>query len=87
MKVTDVRIKLLETNNKIKAIASITFDECFVVHEIKVLDGSNGLFIVMPGKKMDTNEFIDIAHPIKTETRNEIQEAVLKAYKEALSKV
>ena len=83
MKITDVRIRITD-EQKLKAIASITIDECFVVHDIKVIDGKDGLFIAMPSKKYADGAHKDIAHPIKTETREEIKNAVLSAYNQAL---
>lgn len=84
VKITDVRLRIKE-ETKLKAIASITIDECFVVHDIKVIDGKDGLFISMPSKKTDDGKHKDIAHPIKTETREEIKKAVLEAYEKALA--
>ncbi|MBP3345079.1 MAG: septation regulator SpoVG [Clostridia bacterium] len=84
MKITDVRIRLKE-EEKLKGIASITIDECFVVHDVKIINGKDGLFISMPSKKKADGEHTDIAHPIKTETREEIKTAVLDAYNKALS--
>ncbi len=83
MKITDVRIRLKD-EEKLKGIASITIDECFVVHDIKVIDGKDGLFVSMPNKKNAEGVHKDIAHPIKTETRMELQAIVLEAYKKAL---
>lgn len=83
MKITDVRLRLKD-EAKLKAIASITFDECFVVHDIKVIDGKDGLFVSMPSKKNAEGAHKDIAHPIKTETREEIQNTVLEAYNKAV---
>lgn len=83
MKITDVRIRIKD-EEKLKGIASITFDECFVVHDIKVIDGKDGLFISMPNKKNAAGEHKDICHPILTETRTMIKEAVLNAYNQAL---
>ena len=81
MKITDVRIKLVEKDDtKLKAIASITIDECFVVHDIKVVDGKEGLFVSMPAKKAPDGKHKDIAHPIKPETRQEISNIILEAY-------
>ena len=68
MEITDIRIRRLEGNNKMKAIVSITIDDEFVLHDIKVVDGEKGLFIAMPSKKTADGEYRDIAHPIKTET-------------------
>lgn len=84
MKVTDVRIRKVFRNNNLKAVASITFDDMFAVHDIKVIEGDKGLFIAMPSRKTEEGEYIDICHPINTETREEIQEAVFKAYNEAV---
>lgn len=83
MKVTDVRLRLKE-EAKLKAICSVTFDDCFVVRDIKVIEGQKGLFISMPNKKVG-EEHVDIAHPIVTETREEIKNAVLSAYEKALA--
>ena len=83
LKITDVRIRIKD-EEKLKGIASITFDECFVVHDIKVIAGKDGLFISMPNKKKPDGDHKDIAHPIKTETREMIKEAVLTAYNQAL---
>ncbi len=84
MKITDVRIRLKD-EAKLKGVASITIDECFVVHDIKVIAGKDGLFISMPSKKTADGDHKDIAHPIKTETREEIKTAVLNAYEKALA--
>lgn len=84
MKITDVRVRIKD-ETKLKGIASITIDGCFVVHDIKVIDGKDGLFISMPNKKTADGQHIDIAHPINTETRNEIKDVVLEAYQKALT--
>lgn len=84
MKITDVRIRLKD-EAKLKGVASITIDECFVVHDIKVIAGKEGLFISMPSKKTADGEHKDIAHPINTQTREEIKTAVLSAYEKALA--
>ena len=84
MKITDVRVRLKD-ESKLKGIVSITIDDCFVVHDIKVIDGKDGLFISMPNKKPADGDHIDIAHPINTETRLEIKNVVLEAYNKALS--
>ncbi len=84
MKITDVRIRLVTKEElKLKAVASITIDECFVIHDIKVIDGKEGLFISMPNRKTPNGEFKDIVHPINTETREMIKSAVLEAYEKA----
>ncbi len=82
MNITDVRVRRVQTETKMKAIASVTFNDEFVVHDIRIVEGQNGLFIAMPSRKMANGEFKDIAHPIKTETREAIQDAILKAYSE-----
>ena len=84
MKISDVRMRMVksETSN-IKASASITIDECFVVHDIKVIEGNEGFFIAMPSRKTPDGEFKDIVHPLNTETREMIKEVVLKAFNEA----
>ena len=83
MKITDVRVRKLSEEGKMRGIVSVTFDDTFVVHDIKIIEGQNGLFIAMPSRKVNDNEFRDIAHPINSESRNELQEAILKAYEEA----
>ena len=80
MNVTDIRIKKVYDEGKMKAVASVTFDNEFVVHDIKVIDGQNGLFIAMPSRKMSDGDFRDIAHPLLSETRNRIKDAILDAY-------
>ncbi|MCR2043887.1 septation regulator SpoVG [Anaerosalibacter massiliensis] len=80
MQVTDVRIRKITDEGKMKAIVSVTFDEEFVVHDIKIIEGQNGLFIAMPSRKMADGEFRDIAHPINSETRSKIQDAIFKEY-------
>ncbi len=85
MKVTDVRVRVLNVDNRLKGVATITFDDCFVVHDIKIIDGEEGIFIAMPSKKTPNGTYRDIAHPINSETRKEIEEVVVKAYEEALA--
>ncbi|MBQ6900402.1 MAG: septation regulator SpoVG [Firmicutes bacterium] len=80
MNITDVRIRKVGEDGKMKAVASITFDDEFVVHDIKVIEGQNGLFIAMPSRKMGEGDFRDIAHPLLSETRNKIKEAILGEY-------
>lgn len=80
MEVTDVRLRRVNTDGRMRAIASITLDDEFVVHDIRVIDGNNGLFVAMPSKRTPDGEFRDIAHPINSETRNKIQDAVLTEY-------
>ena len=80
MEVTDVRLRQVQTDGRMRAIASITLDNEFVVHDIRVIDGNTGLFVAMPSKRTPDGEFRDIAHPINSGTRKKIQEAVLYAY-------
>lgn len=84
MQITDVRIRKVAKEGKMKAVVSITIDNEFVVHDIKVIEGQMGLFIAMPSRKTPDGEFKDIAHPINTEAREKIQTAILDAYKKAL---
>ena len=87
MKITDVRVRIVnKDDSKLKAVASITIDDCFVVHDVKIIDGNDGFFIAMPSRKTADGEFKDVAHPIKSETRNEIIESVLEAYKNEVAK-
>ena len=83
MQVTDVRVRKVTSQNRMKAIASITFDDVFVIHDIKVIESDKGLFIAMPSKTTATGEHSDIAHPINKETRQMFEEAIIKAYNEA----
>ena len=83
MNITDIRIRNVEKAGKMKAVASITIDDAFVVHDIKIIEGDKGLFIAMPSRKAADGEYKDIAHPIKSETRTRLQEMILKAYEEA----
>jgi len=80
MEVTDVRLRRVQTDGRMRAIASITLDNEFVVHDIRVIDGNTGLFVAMPSKRTPDGEFRDIAHPINSDTRNKIQEIILKEY-------
>lgn len=80
MKVTDVRLRRISSEGKMRAIASITINDAFVVHDVRIIDGNNGLFVAMPSKRTAEGEFKDIAHPINSETREIIQTAVIKEY-------
>ena len=84
MKITDVRVRKVAKEGKLKAIVSITLDEEFVVHDIKVIEGEKGNFIAMPSKKALDGEYRDIAHPINSDTRERIQSLILETYEEAL---
>ena len=85
MKITDVRVRIIN-KEKLKASVSVTFDECYVVHDIKVIQGNEDLFVSMPSRKTVDGQYKDIAHPINTETRNMLISAVLEAYKAELEK-
>lgn len=84
MQVTDVRVRKVAKEGKLKAIVSITMDDEFVVHDIKVIEGEKGLFIAMPSKKTATGEYRDVAHPINSGTRDRIQDIILDKFREAL---
>ena len=84
MNITDIRVRKIDKEGKMKAVASITIDDVFVVHDIKVIEGEKGLFITMPSKKSGDGEFRDIAHPITPETRTMLQEKILEAYEKVL---
>lgn len=85
MQITDVRVRKITKEGKMKAIVSITLDEEFVVHDIKVIEGDKGLFIAMPSKKASDGEYRDIAHPINSSTRDNIQRTILDNYVKALA--
>lgn len=82
MKVTDVRLRKIQTDGRMKALVSITLDEAFVIHDLHVIEGNSGLFVAMPSKRTPDGEFRDIAHPINSDMRQEIQDAVMKVYDE-----
>lgn len=84
MTITDLRIRKVTQEGKMKAIFSVTFDGEFVIHDIKVIEGETGLFIAMPSRKTASGEFRDIAHPINSKMRDEIQQAVLNKYEQVL---
>ena len=87
MKISDVRIRLMQKDDsKLKAVASITIDECFVVHDIEILEGTQGYFVSMPSRKTPDGQYKDVAHPINTPTREELNKVVLKAFEEELKK-
>ncbi len=86
MNITEIRVRLVKKeDSKLKAVASITIDECFVIHDIKVIQGTEGLFISMPSRKTPEGEYKDIVHPINTETREKISAQVIAAYEKQLS--
>ncbi len=84
MKISDVRIRLMQNDDsKLKAIANITIDDCFVVHDIKILEGNQGYFVNMPSRKTPDGQYKDVAHPINTPTREELNKLVLEAFEKA----
>ena len=85
MNITDVRVRKVAKEGKMKAAVSITIDEEFVVHDIKVIEGEKGLFIAMPSRKATDGEYRDIAHPINSFTRDKIQTIILEKYQEAVA--
>ncbi len=85
MQITDVRVRKVTREGKMKAIVSITLDDVFVVHDIKVIEGEKGIFIAMPSKKTMDGEYRDITHPINSKTREMFQRAILEKYEEILS--
>ncbi|MCI9610896.1 MAG: septation regulator SpoVG [Eubacterium sp.] len=85
MRITDVRVRKVEKEGKMKAVVSITIDDEFVVHDIKVIEGVKGLFIAMPSRRAADGEFRDIAHPINSETRDHIQNIILEEYQKQMT--
>ena len=85
MQITDVRVRKVTKEGKMRAVVSITIDDVFVVHDIKVIEGEKGLFIAMPSRKASDGEYRDISHPINSETRDKIQSLILEKYQEVAS--
>lgn len=87
MKITDIRLRAVNSENevKLKAYADVTFNGCFVVHGLKIIDGQKGMFVAMPSRKMPDGEYKDIAHPITPELRKEITETVIARYNEVMA--
>ncbi len=85
MNITDVRIRRINDEGKMKAIVSITFDDEFVVHDIKIIEGQNGPFIAMPSRRVGEGDYRDIAHPLVSETRNKIKDAIFAEYDKELA--
>ena len=84
MKITDIRIRIVKKDdNKLKAVASLTIDDCFAVHDIRIIEGDNGLFIAMPSRQTSTGGYRDIAHPINSETRQVFEKEIIEAYEKA----
>lgn len=87
MQITDVRVRRLTADGKMKAVVSITIDNGFAVHDIKVIEGENGLFVAMPSRKTADEEYRDIAHPINSEVREYVQSLILEKYQEAVEQM
>jgi len=85
LEITDIKVKLVNVDSKMKAVASVTFDDAFVVHDIKIIEGQEKLFTAMPSRKTPENEFKDIAHPINSGMRKLLEDAILAKYQEAVS--
>lgn len=82
MKITDVRVKLVESDSRLRGIATITFEDSFVVHDIRIIEGENGLFVAMPSKRTPNGTFRDIAHPIHGDMRKNIEDAIVAEFEE-----
>ena len=80
MEITDIRIRRVDSEGKLKAYVTVTFDHCFVVHNVKVIEGRSGVFIAMPSRRTKTGEYKDVAHPINSDFRSELQDRILRAY-------
>ena len=83
MDITDIRIRRVSSEGKLKAYVTVTFDDCFVVHNVKVIEGKTGVFIAMPSRKTKTGEYKDVAHPINSDFRNDLQSRILDAFENA----
>mgnify|MGYP006291729225 FL=1 len=83
MEITDIRVRKVEADGKLRAYVTVTFDDCFVVHNVKVIEGKSGTFIAMPSRKTKTGEYKDVAHPINSEFRQKLQSKILDAYETA----
>lgn len=84
MEITDVRVRKINNEGKMRGIVSVTFDNEFVVHDIKIIEGQNGMFVAMPSRKTPSGEFKDTAHPINPETRKKLQDAIMERYETAV---
>ena len=84
MQITDIKVRKINAEGRMKAVVSVTFDDCFVVHDIKVIEGQEKLFIAMPSRKTPDGEFKDIAHPINVDTRELLQKMILEKYEESM---
>ncbi len=83
MEITDIRVRRVSAEGKLKAYVTVTFDDCFVVHNVKVIEGKSGIFIAMPSRKTKTGEYKDVAHPINSDFRTLLQDQILDAYEQA----
>jgi stage V sporulation protein G len=83
MEITDIRVRKVEADGKLRAYVTVTFDDCFVVHNVKVIEGKSGTFIAMPSRKTKTGEYKDVAHPINSDFRHKLQSTILDAYETA----
>lgn len=83
MNITDVRVRKIKDDGKMKAVVSVTFDDAFVVHDIKIIEGQTGLFVAMPSRKVGEADYRDIAHPINSDTRTQLQNIIFDAYEKA----
>jgi len=84
MEITDIRIRKVGTEGKLKAYVTVTFDDCFVVHNVKIIEGKNGAFIAMPSRKTKKGEYKDVAHPINSDFRGMLQERILQEYEKQI---
>lgn len=84
MKITDIRVRKISNEGKMRAVVSVTFDDAFVVHDIKIIDGNEKMFVAMPSRKTPAGEFKDIVHPITSQAREELHSAVIAKYEEFL---
>lgn len=85
MEITDIKVRPVANRDKLKAYVSLTFDNCFVVHELKIIEGTKGRFVAMPSKKLEGNKFVDIVHPIDNNVRTQIQQKVLAQYDKSIT--
>ena len=87
LEITEIKVKPIQDGNKMKAVASVTFENVFVVHDIKVIEGSNKLFVAMPSRKTPDGQFKDIAHPITSDMRSLLEEKIIEKYNEVMAQV
>lgn len=85
MEITDIRVRKVEAEGKLKAYVTITFDNCFVIHNVKIIEGKSGVFIAMPSRKTKSGDYKDVAHPINSDFRQDLQQRILKAYEQSTS--